>query len=260
MTVAGAVTVSCGDVDAIVGHGGLCRGNVNGYHMPQMLSVRYPTDINPELQFPESRCARERPRDHFNRGLLRPCWGQGGMSYPEQDALSQSPSGWEGSRRPHLNSADAGEGLWGEDGVNEAPCPCCRNETPESVSSAQHRSKIELCCVRTGQTARLYSGNIEVCAADPNAAVVRGRSAPRLFLGTAMFTPLECRLRSADCQRMMAHAPNPRLQAILLDISRTWTRLALEAEQTLKESRPPLQLIAPKSASRDLTPGNSEFA
>jgi hypothetical protein len=87
-----------------------------------------------------------------------------------------------------------------------------------------------------------------------------GRSAPRLFLGTAMFTPLECRLRSADCQRMMAHAPNPRLQAILLDISRTWTRLALEAEQTLKESRPPLQLIAPKSASRDLTPGNSEFA
>jgi hypothetical protein len=109
----GDVTVSCGDVDAIVGHGGLCRGNVNGYHMPQMLSVRYPTDINPELQFPESRCARERPRDHFNRGLLRPCWGQGGMSYPEQDALSQSPSGWEGSRRPHLNSADAGEGAMG---------------------------------------------------------------------------------------------------------------------------------------------------
>lgn len=80
------------------------------------------------------------------------------------------------------------------------------------------------------------------------------------FLGMAMFTPLECRLRAADCQRMMAHAPNPRLQAILLDISRTWTRLALEAEQTLKESRPPLQLIAPNSASRGLTPGNSEFA
>ena len=74
-----------------------------------------------------------------------------------------------------------------------------------------------------------------------------------------MFTPLECRLRAADCQRMMAHAPNPRLQAILSDISRTWTRLALEAEQTLKESRPPLQLIAPNSASRGLTPGNSEF-
>jgi hypothetical protein len=45
-----------------------------------------------------------------------------------------------------------------------------------------------------------------------------------------------------------------------LAVSRTWTRLALEAEQTLKESRPPLQLIAPNSASRGLTPRNSEFA
>jgi hypothetical protein len=141
-----------------------------------MLSVRYPTDINPELQFPESRCARERPRDHFNRGLLRPCWGQGGMSYPEQDALSQSPSGWEGSRRPHLNSADADEGAMG--GKMRS-----MKHRAESVLSAQHRSKIELCCVRTGQTARLYSGNIEVCAADPNAAVVRGRSAPAFFWG-----------------------------------------------------------------------------
>jgi hypothetical protein len=47
----------------------------------------------------------------------------------------------------------------------------------------------------------------------------------------------------------MAHAPNPRLQAILMDMGRTWTRLALEAEQTLKESRPPLQLIVPNPAS-----------
>jgi hypothetical protein len=53
----------------------------------------------------------------------------------------------------------------------------------ESVLSAQHRSKIELCCVRTGQTARLYSGNIEVCAADPNAAVVRGSFCAPPFFG-----------------------------------------------------------------------------
>jgi hypothetical protein len=67
-----------------------------------------------------------------------------------------------------------------------------------------------------------------------------------------MFTPLECRLRAADCQRMSAHAPNPRLQAILTDMGRTWTRLALEAEQTLKESRPPLQLITnPASPNPD---------
>ena len=42
-----------------------------------------------------------------------------------------------------------------------------------------------------------------------------------------------------------------RLQAILTDMGRTWTRLALEAEQTLKESRPPLQLIVPNPASPD---------
>jgi len=42
---------------------------------------------------------------------------------------------------------------------------------------------------------------------------------------------------------MAAHAPNPRIRATLTDMARTWTRLALEAEQTLKENRPPLQLI-----------------
>jgi hypothetical protein len=55
---------------------------------------------------------------------------------------------------------------------------------------------------------------------------------------------------------MSAHAPNPRLQAILTDMGRTWTRLALEAEQTLKESRPPLQLI-PNPASPD--PDSGKF-
>ena len=33
------------------------------------------------------------------------------------------------------------------------------------------------------------------------------------------------------------------MQAILRDMARTWTRLALESERTLKQSRPPLQLI-----------------
>ena len=51
------------------------------------------------------------------------------------------------------------------------------------------------------------------------------------------------RLRAADCQRMSAHAPNPRIRATLTDMARTWTRLAMEAEQTLKENRPPLQLV-----------------
>jgi hypothetical protein len=60
-----------------------------------------------------------------------------------------------------------------------------------------------------------------------------------------MFTPLECRLRAAECQKMVAQAPNPRIGVVLADMARTWTRLALETEQSLKESRPPLELIVP---------------
>jgi hypothetical protein len=73
-----------------------------------------------------------------------------------------------------------------------------------------------------------------------------------------MFTPLECRVRAADCQRMAEHAPNPRIRSTLTDMARTWTRLALEAEQSLKENRPPLQLIypdlSPARASRQARP------
>ena len=60
-----------------------------------------------------------------------------------------------------------------------------------------------------------------------------------------MFTPLECRLRAAECQRMVAQAPNPRIRVVLADMACTWTRLALETEQSLKENRPPLELIVP---------------
>jgi hypothetical protein len=71
-----------------------------------------------------------------------------------------------------------------------------------------------------------------------------------------MFTPLECRIRAADCQRMAAHAPNSRIRSALTDMARTWTRLALEAEQSLKENRPPLQLIHPDlSPARAFTTG-----
>jgi hypothetical protein len=69
---------------------------------------------------------------------------------------------------------------------------------------------------------------------------------PPFLMGYApMFTPLECRLRADECQRMVAQAPNPRIRAILADMARTWTTLALETEQSLKENRPPPQLIVP---------------
>ena len=66
-----------------------------------------------------------------------------------------------------------------------------------------------------------------------------------------MLTAERCRVRAAECQRMAAQAPNARVQDILIDMARTWTRLALEAEQTLKQSRPLLQLIEPNPVSHD---------
>ena len=52
-----------------------------------------------------------------------------------------------------------------------------------------------------------------------------------------MMTPVECRERSAECRAMAEHAPNARVQAILIDMARTWTRLALEAEQLNQKSQ-----------------------
>jgi hypothetical protein len=52
-----------------------------------------------------------------------------------------------------------------------------------------------------------------------------------------MFTPAD-RDRAADCRQMAERAPNMRVQGILLDIARTWTRLALEAEQWSQMNRP----------------------
>ena len=74
-----------------------------------------------------------------------------------------------------------------------------------------------------------------------------------------MLNSLDCKIRAAECEKMAENAPNPRVQAILRggggergkDMARTWTRLALEAEQTLKQSRPLLQLIEPNPVSRD---------
>ena len=46
-----------------------------------------------------------------------------------------------------------------------------------------------------------------------------------------MLTAEKCRDRAAECQQMAEHAPNARMRDILLDMARTWARLALEAEQ-----------------------------
>src|SRR3954451_17351120 len=47
-----------------------------------------------------------------------------------------------------------------------------------------------------------------------------------------------CRNRSYDCQQLAERAPNARVRDVLIDIARTWTRLALEVEELRRENSP----------------------
>ena len=58
-----------------------------------------------------------------------------------------------------------------------------------------------------------------------------------------MFTPLHCRVRAEECQKMAQHAPNPRVRSILMDMARTWTRLGLEAEHVAPTKGDVLQFV-----------------
>ena len=48
-----------------------------------------------------------------------------------------------------------------------------------------------------------------------------------------MITPVECRQHAIECQQMAERAANLRMQSILIDMARTWQRLALELEHHL---------------------------
>jgi hypothetical protein len=43
-------------------------------------------------------------------------------------------------------------------------------------------------------------------------------------------TPVECRLRAAECQKMAQNARRPHVRDTLAEIERMWNRLAVEAE------------------------------
>ena len=47
--------------------------------------------------------------------------------------------------------------------------------------------------------------------------------------GGAMITSRECRERAVECRQMAERAPNATVQAILIDMARTWERLAIQA-------------------------------
>jgi hypothetical protein len=45
-----------------------------------------------------------------------------------------------------------------------------------------------------------------------------------------MLAPLGCRARADECRRMAVTAQNISMQSVLIDMSRTWGRLAIEVE------------------------------
>ena len=57
-----------------------------------------------------------------------------------------------------------------------------------------------------------------------------------------MLSVERCRDRASECQQMAEHAPNTQIRDILLDIARTWRRLALEAEHWSQLNRPAARL------------------
>jgi hypothetical protein len=72
----------------------------------------------------------------------------------------------------------------------------------------------------------------------------------KLPRGVAMLTAERCRDRAAECQQMAEDAPNGRMRDILLDVARTWTRLAFEAEQWTQMNRPSARSSASPAALR----------
>ena len=75
-------------------------------------------------------------------------------------------------------------------------------------------------------------------------------------LVVAMLSPEKCRDRAAECLQWAESAPSSRVRDILLGVARTWTRLAIEAEEWGQANRPIARLrsSAPRNAPREPTP------
>ena len=53
-----------------------------------------------------------------------------------------------------------------------------------------------------------------------------------------MIDATECRELAAECRQMADHAQTVRVRSILIDIARTWDRLALEVEHSTARITP----------------------
>ena len=52
----------------------------------------------------------------------------------------------------------------------------------------------------------------------------------------AMTSAVECREHAVECRQMSERAPSPRVRDILIDMARSWERLALETEHSAPTS------------------------
>jgi hypothetical protein len=64
-----------------------------------------------------------------------------------------------------------------------------------------------------------------------------------------MITSTECRERAAECREMVERAPNARVQAILMDMARTWERLSIQTSHA-REQTPGSQMAFSFTAVR----------
>ena len=65
--------------------------------------------------------------------------------------------------------------------------------------------------------------------------------------------PIKCKEQAAQWRQMAAYEPNRRVQSILIDMARTWDRLAIEAEIGEK-SGPYLRALPESSAQASRKP------
>src|SRR5262249_36115130 len=75
---------------------------------------------------------------------------------------------------------------------------------------------------------------------------------PKEVVGECVMSPVECKEQAAQCRRMGEGEPNLRVQAILLDMARTWDRLAIEAE--ISRGKPSLRVIPPPASQTSAKP------
>ena len=75
-----------------------------------------------------------------------------------------------------------------------------------------------------------------------------------------MIFPNECRERAAECRQMSEAAGSLRLRGILIDMARTWERLALEADHNAHSTlKSPKQVLRHQFRRNTIpTAGNME--